>query len=107
MKYTKLLLVAYNGDCGSIREIPEDCFHVTADLADAELLTESQMMREFIAPMFRTVFARLIPDMPKLGDDGYGNPSAEGMRRLLLWEQRYYGGIHPTHVGDKVSNGRS
>lgn len=91
MNYTKLLLVAYNGDTCSIREIPDDCFHVTADLG-AKQYTQAELMAEFIKPMTAVIFSRLIPEMPQSIKNGALNPA------FLEWEQKYYGALPQTEA---------
>lgn len=85
MNYRRLQLTAYN-------ESPqeENSFHVEVVIDPYEDWTDKSLIEKIIKPMFHCVYTRMIPEMPSLGDDGKGNPTEVGMRRLFEWQSKYF-----------------
>lgn len=89
--YRRLMLVAFNEHAQE-----ENCFHVVAELDPAIPWTFALVQERILRPMFHTIYRKMIPDMPNLGNDGHGNPTAAGMAALLAWEHEYFGGPDPS-----------
>ncbi len=90
LKYRRLMLVAFNKHA---RE--ENCFHVVAELNPDVHWTFDLIQAQVLRPMFHTIYSKMIPTMPSLGNDGHGNPTEKGMQALCEWEEKYFGAPDP------------
>jgi hypothetical protein len=80
LKYTKFMLVAYDGEPTGPLPFGDDCFHCEV-ATQGESLTQDQFITRYIDPAAMVVFRAAIPPMP----------SAMDMQAFMDWEAIYFG----------------